>query len=141
MGRDRVSIKEVGDFFISVDKDHMSYYRGRQAMDRKYRGWHYHVESPKYSQLQIMEIIENFLLTEMKAEKYDCKEEELYIGVVEHTPEKFSCFRKDGKTCVLWISGFNGKLHVEANKKELYTKNLLSKADLINLFKNYKEEI
>ena len=139
MGRDRTSSSKAGLFIIHVDKDHKGWYRGNQAMDNKYRGWHYHIESKKYSQLQIMKIIEAHLLQELKAEKYDC--EDLFIGIVEHTPEEVSCFKKDGKTCVLWISGFNGSLHVEANKKELYTSNLISKADLINLFENYKEEI
>jgi len=132
MGRDRTSTVRIGALILSTDKDHKGYYRGNQAQDHHYRGWHYHIESRNYTQSKIMQCIAYYLTKNIKANRVEISLENLYIGTVEHEPEAYMCFQKDNKTVVLWLSGFNGKLHIEANKKATYTKNLLSKPDLID---------
>ena len=57
-GRDRTSSVEVGEFVLHTDRDHRGKYRGRQAMNERYRGWHYHIEHPCLSQEEIMNMLE-----------------------------------------------------------------------------------
>lgn len=61
MGSDRTSSIEVNGFTLSVDKDHLGSYRGHQVISSKYRGWHYHLESRQYNEIEIMGFIEEFL--------------------------------------------------------------------------------
>jgi len=138
MGRDRTSTIEVNGFKISTDKDHMGYYRGKQALIKgKYRGWHYHVKNEEFSQDQIMNYLE-FKLRELEIEEIkDFNVEELAIGTVEHKPKRVSYWKKGNLTVILWLSGFNGDLHVEHNKSEIFLKSLWKKQDLINIFQNY----
>jgi hypothetical protein len=77
---DRTSSISVGKFVIHIDRDHRGRYRGRQAMNEKYRGWHYHIEHPSLSQLEIMRLIED-KLRELGAIQQPTKEKKKIITV------------------------------------------------------------
>jgi hypothetical protein len=133
-GIDRKGNYQINGFSLFTDKDHLGYYRGNQALSKKYRGWHYHIESEKYTQIQIMRFIEEYLI---KINAIQVKDKfPMAIGIVEAIPEIYSFWKLDGKTCVLWISGFNGKLHIEANKEIEFTQSLLKKEDLLKILRN-----
>jgi hypothetical protein len=138
MGNDRKGSYQINGFSLYVDKDHLGYYRGKQAISRDYRGWHYHIESEIYSQEEIMAYLEYYLHKVLNAKQIHCEVQDLNIGIIEFKPDEYSVWELDGKTCCLWISGFNHKLHIESNKSQLYTKNLLSKKDLIEVLKNWQ---
>jgi len=103
MGVDRVSSVKVGEFVLHVDRDHRGNYRGKQAMSERYRGWHYHVEHPKLTQMHITRLIEE-KLREMDAEKIEVKR----VPIVEK--EKFYPYRGELKKVV----------ERKVNEKELY---------------------
>lgn len=131
-GRDRSSEMQVGDFILITDKDHKGFYRGNQAMEKTWRGWHYHVESVKYSQEQICRLIEVWL-RDYNANQF---QRDFYaIGNLEK-PAYVSAWEKFGKTIVLWISSYNGKLHIEANKENCNCKSLITKAILKKILHN-----
>jgi hypothetical protein len=197
-GQDRTSSISVGKFVIHTDRDHRGRYRGHQAMTEQYRGWHYHIEHPNLSQLEIMSLIEDKLCElgatqqpvvekkkittfnypyrknlrierisayknryylregdcwiEIDREKYrklkkvrEVVEKEVEvpinfnIGNVELNPKKISYWKLDDKSTVLWISSFNGSLHIEANKNRKYAKNILTKPVLVDLLKSIVE--
>lgn len=232
MGNDRSSTTEIGDFTLSVDRDHRGKYRGKQVMTENYRGWHYHIEHPEWSQEKIMKELEKELdeRTELRrsidydnlspeekktvekrinkwleglseynnqkvhieynsrevswkeskrslkytfpksvfrgidlkryqkkegSEWVDISENEwirlirkktktvhpsVAIGTVETNPAKISVYRLDDKTTVLWLSGFNGKLHIEADKSEEYAKTILKKKELTRILKKWSKE-
>lgn len=142
MGRDRTNSIVCGNFILHIDKDHLGYYRGQQAMSAKFRGWHYHIDSLNgITQVQIMQYLERVLV-----ELYDAKKMESYydlgIGVVEYKPSHLAYYKASyegiEKTCVLWISSFNGKLHIEANKNREFAKGILLKDDLVRILKKWR---
>jgi len=151
MGRDRTSELEINNFVLAVDHDHKGYYRGHQAMESvefHYRGWHYHLEHRTLTQQQIMQLLEAELL-KMGAKKLEWNGEQLAIGNVEHTPATLSHwllkstiynkesgkFETETRNCVLWISSFNQKLHIETNKERCFEKGILDKKKLMLLLK------
>jgi len=93
MGVDRVSSVKVGEFILHVDRDHRGNYRGKQAMSERYRGWHYHVEHPKLTQMYITRLIEE-KLREMGAEKIEVKRVPIVVK------EKFYPYRGELKKVV-----------------------------------------
>lgn len=138
MGRDRTTEMNIGNFTLSIDWDHKGSYRGSQAMEKgKYRGRHYHLDSLLYSQEEIMKLIEDHL-EDLGAIQF--QPDKLAIGIVEYKPKTLSAWKKgDDLTCILWISGFNGKLHVESNKLQTFTKSILKRKELIELIKTWNE--
>ena len=133
MGRDRTSTTKIGKFELAIDKDHLGYYRGKQAyIESKFRGWHYHIEHETFSQDNIMDLLEKVLNDIGAVQSFP---KNLGIGVVEYKPKRVSCWELERKTCVLWTSGFNGKLHVETNKNEPYKKGILTKNALLLILK------
>lgn len=138
MGHDRASSVIFGRFILATDRDHKGRFRGHQAMKKgEYRGWHYHIESAGLSQLEIMDRLEKFLVGE-GARRVEFPAS-LHIGNVEAKPSRVACFEMDDKQSVLWISGFNGVLHVETNKDTCYKKGFINKTMLIK-FCNQKNE-
>jgi len=152
MGRDRTSEREINDFVLAVDKDHKGYFRGHQAMESvefHYRGWHYHLEHRTLTQAQIMQLLEQQLI-EMGAKQIPWNGEQLGIGNVEHKPEVLSHwllkstiynkathkFETEIRNCVLWISSFNGKLHIETNKQKCFEKGILDKKKIVAILKS-----
>jgi hypothetical protein len=150
-GRDRSSEVEIGNFILATDHDHKGYFRGHQAMENTefyYRGWHYHLEHRTLSQQQIMQLLESELL-KMGAKKLEWNGEQLAIGNVEHKPEVLSHwqlkstiynkishkFETEIRNCVLWISSFNQKLHIETNKKKCFEKGILDKKKIMLILK------
>jgi hypothetical protein len=131
---DRSSTLKVGGFELSVDRDHKGNYRGGQAMSTEFRGWHYHVTHPTLTQEQIFAFLSRALRI-MGAVKIDG---ELYIGVVEATPKQVELWKLNEATTVLWLSGKTGSLHIEANKKNEYAKNILTKPILIKFLKMHE---
>jgi len=103
----------------------------------KYRGVHYHVESNARTQVQIMKIIEDWLVKQ-GATRIDPKV--LAIGNVEFQPASASCWEQDGKSTVLWLSGYNGALHVETNKTRTFATGIITKPILIDILKGVKIE-
>ena len=151
MGRDRTSECEINNFVMAVDHDHKGFYRGHQAMESvefHYRGWHYHLEHRTLTQEQIMQLLEQQLIL-MGARKLSWNGEQLGIGNVEHKPAMLSHwllkstiynkvthkFEVETRNCVLWISSFNGKLHIETNKQDCFEKGILDKKRLIEILK------
>ena len=136
---DRTSSIKVGDFTIHTDRDHRGSYRGYQTMTKSWRQWHFHVDSRKYSQQQIVELIETYLL-EIHAQSLALPH--YAIGNIE-PPEYLSAFGLLGKTCVLWISSVTHKLHVEANKSDCTCKALVSKDVLKKILfnKRFRESV
>lgn len=157
MGRDRYSITKINDFLtLIVDKDHRGFFRGNQAMSegnsQYYRGVHYHIESNTITQKEIMEYLENYLETKLKATQIYPKIDTLGIGYINSPPEIISIWelkemewnkeKKDWvklpiKTSVLWI-GYLGKLHIETNKYDFYKKGIFLKTNLIQALKEWK---
>jgi hypothetical protein len=140
-GTDRKSTTMVGEFVLHVDRDHRGNYRGSQAMDKKYRGWHYHVEHPSLTPGQVMDLIEQYLSKHYF--KCDIAAKDLAVGFVESEPSRFSAWvecediKGTKLSSVLWLSAVTGSLHIEANKKRVFTKNLLSKDELIKIIKSF----
>jgi hypothetical protein len=135
-----------------VDKDHKGNFRGHQAQERNeyyYRGWHYHIEAKSLSQLQIMQLLESELI-KIGAKRIEWDGRQLGIGNTEHKPEALSYwqlkstiynqishqFEFETRSCVLWISSFNFKLHIETDKQECFRKGILDKKKLIMILKN-----
>ena len=54
---DRSSSEKIGEFTLSVDRDHRGRFRGHQEMNENYRGWHYHIEHPLLSQKDILTLL------------------------------------------------------------------------------------
>lgn len=135
---DRVSSVTINGFILSVDRDHKGRFRGDQAMSDLYRGWHYHVEHPRLCQNDIFNYLSAVLL-KMGAKQIKIgteeDEEEIYVGTAEKTPARAELWRLNEASTVLWISAVTGGLHIEANKREEYAKNILSKPLLIKLLK------
>lgn len=153
-GRDRSSEKEINNFILAVDKDHKGYYRGHQAQENTefyYRGWHYHLEHRTLSQQQIMQLLEAELI-KMGAKQITWNGEQLGIGNVEHMPLLLSHwqlkstiynkathkFEFETRNCVLWISSFNQKLHIETNKTRCFEKGILDKKKIMLILKVYQ---
>jgi hypothetical protein len=151
MGRDRTSELEINNFILAIDKDHKGFYRGHQAQESNafyYRGWHYHIEHKSLSQLQIMQLLESELIN-MGARRIEWDGKQLGIGNTERKPQTLSYwqlkntvynkvshkFEFETKSCVLWISSFNGKLHIETDKAECFQKGILDKKKLIAILK------
>lgn len=140
---DRSSSVQVDSFILSTDRDHKGRFHGSQAMvEHEYRGWHYHIEHPKLTQMEIFAYLSTEL-SKMKAEKisvpyFNGGTEKVCIGVVEATPAELEYWRLEDATTVLWISGKTGSLHIEANKKLPYAKNILTKPVLVSLLKQYE---
>ena len=101
----------------------------------KYRGWHYHVTSPKYSQVEITMLIEQFLWQQGARVIVP---DRLGIGNVECRIATVSCWELNGKQTVLWIGSYNFTLHVETNKNEKYAKGIITKDDMIKFLKGVK---
>ncbi len=131
---DRSSSIRVDDFVLSVDRDHKGRFRGSQAMiEHEYRGWHYHIEHPFFSQEEIFRYLSK-ALQDIGAERVA---ERAFIGVVEATPKLQECWRLGEASTVLWISSKTGGLHVEANKRVEFAKGILTKSLLVKLLKLY----
>jgi hypothetical protein len=126
---DRVNSIDVGQFTVHVDRDHRGRFRGQQAMDPKYRGWHYHVGAIKATQTEIFIFLERQLKA-LGAHRIE-GERLLHIGNVEHRPFMASLWQLEDRTAVLWISAVTGTLHIEADKKSTYTKGIITKNLLI----------
>jgi len=152
MGQDRTSELEINEFLLAVDKDHKGYYRGHQAMENTefhYRGWHYHIEHCTMTQEQIMQLLESELL-KLGAKKLEWNGEQLGIGNVEHKPAILSHwqlkstiynkashkFEVEIRNCVLWMSSFNQKLHIETNKEKCFEKGILDKKKIFAILKS-----
>jgi hypothetical protein len=150
MGHDRTLPLQIGAFQLAIDRDHKGFYRGHQAMQPgQYRGWHYHIEHPTLSQQEVMQLLEEYLM-KIGAKRMPWNGEQLGIGNVEHHPAALSSWRLreviynkntgkfergQAKTCVLWLSGFNGKLHIETDKSNEYAIGILAKKDLIRILR------
>jgi hypothetical protein len=101
------------------------------------------------SQEEIMQLLEQQLI-EMGAKKLEWDGRQLGIGNSEREPKVLSYwqlkstiynpishqFEFETKSCVLWISSFNGKLHIETNKERCFEKGILDKKKIINFLKN-----
>lgn len=129
---DRSSTEYRNGFSIHVDRDHRGKFRGNQAMDDRFRGWHYHIESEHHTQQELMEMLEQEL-SEMGAERISINTEYLCIGNVEAAPKDFSVWQLGDRSCVLWISSVTNSLHIEANKSEKYAKSILTKKKLVEI--------
>jgi len=139
MGRDRTSTTIISDgmFQVHVDKDHLGFYRGHQAMGNGYRGWHYHVESSVLTQVEILILLEMALIS--KGAKFvNVDRNSLYIGSIDRNPPLYRAWTLNERTCVLWI-GRHGKLHIEANKNKTYSKCILKKDDLVRTVNGWAE--
>jgi hypothetical protein len=151
MGRDRTSELEINNFIMATDHDHKGNFRGHQAMENTefyYRGWHYHLEHRTLTQMQIMQLLEAEL-TAMGATQLKWNGEQLGIGNCEHNPEALSHwqlrstiynkgagkFEFETRNCVLWISSFNQKLHIETNKQKCFEKGILDKKKIMLILK------
>lgn len=139
MGCDRTTTTRVGCFDVSVDRDHRGRYRGHQAMERnRYRGWHYHVTSTVYSQLDITCILEEWLFG-LGAEVV--VPSRIAIGNIEHRPAYISCWKFNDMISILWISGFNFTIHIESNKLDCYARGFITKKDLVHFLRRYTKDI
>jgi len=129
---DRSSSETIGDFVLSTDRDHRGNYRGNQVMSSSWRQWHFHIDSDKYSQQRIVELIEAYLreigATPLSKPSYG-------IGNIEK-PELLTAWELFGKTAILWISSVTHKLHVEADKDSFQAKAILTKRALTRILYN-----
>ena len=139
MGSDRTSTVRIGNFVLHTDKDHLGFYRGNQAISEKFRGWHYHIESEKITQLQIFLLLEREL-GNLKAQFLDLDRKNLYIGSVNRNPLLYRVWKLGERTCVLWIGVF-GKLHVEANKRHEFVPSILKKDKIVKILKDWNEKL
>jgi len=131
MGHDTRSVVTAGVFMLRTDWDHKGSYRGHQAMEKgKYRGSHYHVEGTSRTQAEIKVLLEDWLRRHGAVEVHP---EKLGIGNAEFTPASATCWELNGKQTVLWISGFNGALHVETNKTSTFKPGILTKPLLVEI--------
>lgn len=133
-GHDTRSILKFGTYTLSTHYDHKGNYRGHQAMWKgHYRGSHFHVESKRYSQDEIMW----FFHFELRALGANLSHYRLAIGNTEFKPEAILMYQLGDKTQVLWISGFNHHLHIESNKLACYAKGILTKPLIVKIIKKW----
>lgn len=147
---DRTSSTRVGEFTVHTDRDHRGRFRGRQAMGKNFRGWHYHVQHPRLSQKEILDLLEAELermgaASEpifKRGEQKEVFRRNIAIGTVEMAPSAGSLWQLGGRETVLWISRVTGSLHIEANKKEEYARGILTKQAIVKILKRrQKHEI
>jgi len=108
-------------------------------MSDQFHGWHYHVESEKYSPVEMILLFEIELL-KLGAKFTDLDPQFLYIGSIEGDPPLYRYWVLGEKTLVLWIGKY-GKLHLEANKPKVYSKCIYKKSDFVKLLEGWKEKV